>query len=185
LKELLLYASSSIYSNLCTGIYNGAKGKVVGFGFCTDPDRAIPDARGNESQEQREIPIVFVQMEIDNGYSLNSGIPNIVPFTEQTEITERFEKLYHRWQLPLVPAAAITTFKMQGSTVKGNCVTCPSKNSPKSRGLDYVANSRVTEMSKLFLLSPLREANFTSHPLERSAIDREYKRLSDKFSADI
>jgi hypothetical protein len=120
-------------------------------------------------------------MDNDNGYSINNLIPNIVPFTEYTDITEKWEKLYHRWQLPLVPAAGITTFKMQGSTVKGNCVTNPSLKCPRSRGLDYVANSRVTEMSKLFLMRPLMEANFTSHPLERIAIAFEYKRLSDKF----
>ena len=172
---------SNLIICLVPGIYNGAKGKVVGFGFCSDPDRFIPVATGGDFQERREIPVVFVEMDNDNGYSINNQIPNIVPFTEYTDITEKWEKLYHRWQLPLVPAAGITTFKMQGSTVKGNCVTNPSLNCPRNRGLDYVANSRVTEMSKLFLLRPLKEANFTSHALERTEIAFEYKRLSDKF----
>ncbi len=175
----------NLIMRLVAGVYNGAKGKVVGFGFCSDPDRYIPVAEDDDFQEQREIPVVFVQMDNDNGYSINDLIPNIVPFTEYTETTEKWEKLYHRWQLSLVPAAGITTFKMQGSTVKGNCVTNPSIKCPRTRGLDYVANSRVTEMSKLFLLSPLMEANFTSHPLERIAIDIEYKRLSDKFNTNV
>ena len=176
---------SNLIMRLVAGIYNGAKGKVVGFGFCSDPDRNIPVAEDDDFREQREIPVVFVQMDNDNGYSINDLIPNIVPFTEYTETTEIWEKLYHRWQLPVVPAAGITTFKMQGSTVNGNCVTNPSMKCPRTRGLDYVANSRVTEMSKLFLLSPLMEANFTSHPLERIAIDIEYKRLSDKFYTNV
>ena len=179
--QFIYFSLLICFISFVLGVYNGAKGKVVGFGFCGEPDRRIIVAKGNQPQDQREIPVVFVQMENDNGYSINSTIPNIVPFTEQTDVTEKYQKKYHRWQIPLVPASAITTFKMQGSTVKGNCVTNPSRNSPRSRGLDYVANSRVTEMSKLFLLSPLREENFTSHPKERILIEEEYKRLTSKF----
>ena len=161
------------------GIFNGAKGKVVAFAFSYNPDDTI--IHQQTSNVQKELPVVFVQMDNDVGYSIIPGIPNVVPFTEQCDVTERYLKVYHRWQIPLVAAFATTTHKMQGSTVKGNCVTIPSLNSPWARGLDYVANSRVTELSKLFLIRPLKLQHFTSHEKEREKIDVEYTRLSTLF----
>jgi hypothetical protein len=64
----------NLIMRLVAGVYNGAKGKVVGFGFCSDPDRYIPVAEDDDFQEQREIPVVFVQMDNDNGYSINDLI---------------------------------------------------------------------------------------------------------------
>ena len=161
------------------GIFNGAKGKVVAFAFSYNPDDTVIHQR--TSNVQKELPVVFVQMDNDVGYSIIPGIPNVVPFTEQCDVTERYLKVYHRWQIPLVAAFATTTHKMQGSTVKGNCVTIPSLKCPWARGLDYVANSRATELSKLFLLRPLKSQHFTSHEKERNKIDAEYARLSRLF----
>lgn len=161
------------------GIYNGAKGKVVAFAFCYDPDEFETTLR--ESSNQKELPVVFVQMDNDVGYSIIPSIPNVVPFTEQCDVSEKYLKIYHRWQIPLVAAFATTTHKMQGSTVKGSCVTIPSLKCPWARGLDYVANSRATELSKLFLIRPLKDQHFTSHKIEREKIDLEYARLSRLF----
>ena len=106
------------------GIFNGAKGKVVAFAFSYDPDIIANDQQS--SYIQKELPVVFVQMDNDIGYSVIPSIPNVIPFTEQCDVTERYGKYYFRWQIPLVAAFATTTHKMQGSTVKGNCVTIPS-----------------------------------------------------------
>ena len=127
------------------------------------------------------MPIVFVHMDDYNGYSITTNNLTIIPFTAQCDETIKIDKNYHRWQIPLRPAFATTTYKMQGSTAKGNCVTLPSENSPWSRGLDYVANSRAKDLTKLFLLRPMRESNFTSHVSERILIDEEYAKLSAKF----
>lgn len=120
-------------------------------------------------------------MDNDVGYSIIASMPNVIPFTEQCDVSEKYLRIYHRWQIPLVAAFATTTHKMQGSTVKGNCVTIPSLKSPWARGLDYVANSRATEISKLFLLRPLKDQHFTSHKIERDKIATEYARLESMF----
>jgi hypothetical protein len=161
------------------GIFNGAKGKVVAFAFFYDPD--VIGIHQQRSNEQKELPVVFVKMDNDVGYSVIPSLPNVVPFTEQCDVTQKYSKKYHRWQIPLVAAFATTTHKMQGSTVRGNCVTIPSLKCPWARGLDYVANSRATELSKLFLLRPLKSQHFTSHEKERNKIDAEYARLSRLF----
>ena len=173
--SLIIY---NMYMNYL-GIFNGAKGKVVAFAFSYDPDIIANDQQS--SYIQKELPVVFVQMDNDIGYSVIPSIPNVIPFTEQCDVTERYGKYYFRWQIPLVAAFATTTHKMQGSTVKGNCVTIPSLKAPWARGLDYVANSRATELSKLFLIRPLKEQHFTSHAKEREIIDQEYFRLSRLF----
>jgi ATP-dependent exoDNAse (exonuclease V) alpha subunit len=159
-----------------TGIFNGAKGTVIGFGFTSDPTTET----GTRSTE---MPIVFVQMDDNNGYSITTNGQTVIPFTAQCDTTEKIDNNYHRWQILLKAAFATTTHKMQGSTAKGNCVTIPSKVSPWNRGLDYVANSRAKDLTKLFLLRPLKSTNFTSHYDERLLIDDEYARLDAKFNS--
>ena len=173
-----LYCDKNI---IVLGIYNGAKGKIVAFAFafCYDPDDS--DNTCCDGNYQKELPVVFVQMDNDVGYSIIPSMPNVVPFTEQCDVSERYSKIHHRWQIPLVAAFATTTHKMQGSTVKGNCVTIPSLKRPWARGLDYVANSRATELSKLFLIEHLKDHHFTSHKIERDKIDMEFARLSGLF----
>ena len=60
-------------------------------------------------------------------------------------------KKYHRWQLPLEPAHAITTHEMQDASAKFVAVIEPSQCKPFARGLDNVTASRPTEL-KIFLL---------------------------------
>jgi ATP-dependent exoDNAse (exonuclease V) alpha subunit len=171
--EMIMASITTDYT--ITGIFNGAKGTVIGFGFTSDPTTET----GTRSTE---MPIVFVQMDDNNGYSITTNGQTVIPFTAQCDTTEKIDNNYHRWQIPLRAAFATTTHKMQGSTAKGNCVTIPSKVSPWNRGLDYVANSRAKDLTKLFLLRPLRATNFTSHSDERILIDDEYARLNAKFN---
>jgi hypothetical protein len=64
----------------------------------------------------------------------------------------------------------MASHKIQGTTATSGAVIQPSVNKPFARGLDYVAISRPTELSKLFLLGPLTGNKFTSFPKERTDI---------------
>ena len=74
------------------GIFNGAKGKVVVFAFSYDPDIIANDEQS--SYIQKELPVVFVQMDNDVDYSVISSIPNLIPFTEQCDVTEIILELW-------------------------------------------------------------------------------------------
>ena len=89
---------------------------------------------------------------------------------------------YYRWQLPLTPAAAITTHKSQGITAKDGVVYEPSalltkSSKPHTRGLEYVAISRCPDISKLFLLKPLKAEHFNQYTKEIELIDQCYANL--------
>ena len=127
--------------------------------------------------DNREIPTVFVKMDLPIGYSISVTIPNVIPFVAITSDDDIYKKKYHRWQIPLEPAFASTTHKMQGATAKFGAVIEPSAKRPFARGLDYVAASRPTELAKLTLLAPLTVNHFTAFPQERHHIREEYIRL--------
>ena len=133
----------------------------------------------------REIPTVFVRMDRPIGCSVlktdNNSEGDIIPFVAVCKSEDRYCTHYHRWQLPLEPAFACTTHKMQGTTATFGAVLEPSAGHPFSRGIDYVAASRPTVLQKLFLLSPLTEKHFNSWPQERSEVRKEYERLSLLF----
>ena len=91
---------------------------------------------------------------------------------------------YYRWQVPLAPAAAITTHKAQGITAKNGVVYSPStKARPFPRGLEYVAISRCPNVNMLFLLHHLRETHFTSYCGEIVEINECYERFRNRFSS--
>ena len=127
----------------------------------------------------REIPTVFVKMDLPIGYSISQTIPNIIPFVAITTDDDKYSKHYHRWQIPLEPAFASTTHKMQGATARFGAVIEPSAKKPFARGLDYVATSRPTELAKLTLLAPLTVQQFSAFPQERHCIRQEYNRLRE------
>ena len=120
-------------------------------------------------------------MDIKLEYSIGTEGTNVIPFVAVCSEEEKYNKNYHRWQIPLEPSFACTTHKMQGSTAKFGAVVEPSKGKPFARGLDYVAPSRPTELAKLILLRPLTEAHFNAFPQERHAIKDEYIRLRQIF----
>ena len=128
----------------------------------------------------REIPTVYVEMDQRIGYSVRSGPKDVIPFVAVCRLEDKYLKKYHRWQLPLEPAFACTTHKMQGATAKYGTFIEPSSNQPFERGLDYVASSRPTEVCKLFLLAPLTNKQFTSFPQERHDIREEYYKLQEQ-----
>ena len=151
---------------------------MIGFAYTgTIPDIAMPPVSTFHDCEEREIPTVFVKMDTPIGYSISSTIASVIPFVATTSVDDLYNKHYHRWQIPLAPAFACTTHKMQGATAKHGAVIEPSANKPFARGLDYVAASRPTELHKLILLSPLTEVHFNSFPQERHSIRQEYDRL--------
>ena len=127
----------------------------------------------------REIPTVFVKMDLPIGYSISQTIPNIIPFVAITTDDDKYSKYYHRWQIPLEPAFASTTHKMQGATARFGAVIEPSAKKPFARGLDYVATSRPTELKLLTLLAPLTIKQFSAFPQERHSIRQEYNRLRE------
>jgi len=76
-----------VTKNLATqiGIYNGAAGTVVGFGFHKAvPEEHFPIIDTFHTLKDREIPIVFVKMYKYTGTQLSSDITKqkIVLFTE-------------------------------------------------------------------------------------------------------
>ena len=139
-----------------------------------------------------EIPVVFVKMDSDLGFSFIESMKNVVPFTEILDEGAKYNN-YQRWQLPLIPSFATTTHKMQGTTVIGNCVTVPWKfknkeghnGGPFCRGLDYVAHSRARELSSLFITVPLTAEHFTSHGDDLKLVHKEYKRLREIYCLNI
>jgi hypothetical protein len=145
-----------------------------------EPTELMPLVKDLYQGYKHEIPVVFVKMDIIIG-GISGVNDNTVPFSTICDSSDIYDGKYHRWQLPLRAASATTTHKMQGTTAIGNVVTMPSAGGSFTRGLDYVANSRATELSKLFLLKPLTKASFTSYPKSRAKIDREYIRLTQKF----
>jgi hypothetical protein len=83
------------------GIFNGTKGTVVGFGFTgTAPEDTLPDSKSFHLLPNREIPIVFVRMDIDIGYSVDKE-KNALPFTMMKDDGKILKK-YHRWYMPLL-----------------------------------------------------------------------------------
>lgn len=63
----------------CLGIYNGAKGTIVGYVFESSTSYEyslnIFDSDGNP----KEIPIVLVKMDDNIGFSICPTIPNVIP----------------------------------------------------------------------------------------------------------
>jgi len=109
------------------GLYQGAMGTVVGFGF---QGKGPPDVREpSQSQHlingvnEREIPIVFVQMDVlgdsdkEDTMKLTCmpGVPRVVPFVKVMSM-HCLQFKYYRYQVPLCAAHSRTFHKAQGLT---------------------------------------------------------------------
>jgi hypothetical protein len=170
----------SIFSFTFTGIFNGTKGTVVGFGYRGKaPDITLPPVNTFHTMPTREIPIVFVKMDVDIGYTVDVQ-PNVLPFTAIQDDTKAM-KLYHRMYMPLLAAQATTTHKAQGTTAHNGVVAFPSAGTPWARALEYVMCTRQTMLEKLILITPLRKDHFQSQEIEKHQIDIEYNRLRTLF----
>lgn len=164
------------------GIFNGAVGTVVGFGYYNTPptqDEECPPVCSFHTLVNREIPVVFVRMDKYTGIPLLASDPCVVPFSEIANMTsfKVHGKSYTRWQLPLALASAITTHRAQSLTARDGVVVDPSDGHLFARSLAYVSCSRATELSKILFTGMLTHAHFESHPEERVKIAAEYDRL--------
>lgn len=90
-------------------------------------------------------------MDLTIGYSISTTIQNVKSFVAVTTGDYIYGKQYHRWQIPLEPAFASTTHKVQGTTAMFGAVIDPSEKKPFALGLDYVAASRPTELVNFLL----------------------------------
>ena len=165
------------------GLYNGAMGTIRGFMYKGNgPQTAtdyMPTNFSTLTEEQREIPIVLVQMDGDDDSiaSCSTTIPRLVPFGgfAGTAIDHK----YHRVQLPFLPAHARTGHSVQGMTAHdGVVVDCGSSFFAG----DYVAISRATDMDKVILLSPSLPQYWNIHPDYRLMVQKEYERLRAQFA---
>ena len=150
------------------GLVNGTMGKVFAFGF-----------------SDNDTPIVFVDFPTMFVDSNILGQKKVIPLSliQSRETVKAQNITYYRWQLPLKPAAAITTHKAQGITAKFGVVYAPStKSKPFARGLEYVAISRCPDINKLFLLHHLRESHFNSYQEQIQEISTCYQNLRNKFA---
>ena len=171
--DLAVGARVMVTRNIATqlGIYNGATGTVVGFGFNKSlPDEAFPSLSSFHTITNREVPIVFVRMDKYTGSQLSNDEEkkNIVPFSEYVDEDSLNVngETYMRWQIPLIVAYSITTHKSQSMTAHNGIAYEPSLLNPFTRGLAYVALSRATEIEKVTLLSPLRTDHIINNKFE-------------------
>jgi hypothetical protein len=143
-----------VTTNLGTqvGIFNGAYGTIIGFGFsniATDQTMHPPGPAYKAAlRTDCEKPIIYVQMDslpddprklksnkdaAEKGmemphaftqYSCKKDTPRVIPFTLSESVTKIKSKgnLFHRWQYPLVPAHASTVHKVQGQTCSNGTV---------------------------------------------------------------
>ncbi len=133
---------------------------------------------------KREIPVIFIQMDEDNGISISTSKQAVIPFT----MIESLAKLNHgnvkyiRYQLPLIPAHCQTIHSSQGLTAKSDLVIEPSPSTLFEMALEYVAISRVTRLSHLHTLSPFRPIHFNYRNSYRQWISAEMDRLKQTLS---
>jgi hypothetical protein len=179
--DLAVGARVRCTSNLATqiGIFNGAMGTVVGFGFPQTPAADRFPKRSHFPELTRDIPVVFVRMDNYTGMPLTTEDATVVPFVEQRSQTKfkADNQDYYRYQLPLAPASAMTVHKAQSMTAKDGLVYEPSQGTPFSFSLPYVALSRACRAKDVLLLRPLTAKHFQAAP----AIAEEYDRLRQQF----
>jgi hypothetical protein len=131
----------------------------------------------------REIPVVFVKMDEDNGVSVTREHIAVIPFwviPSKKKIDHNGTK-YVRYQLPLIPAHCQTIHSAQGLTAPNDLVIAPSPGTPFEMALEYVAISRVTKLSHLYTLEKFRPIHFSYKNSWRNLIRAEMERLNAKL----
>lgn len=82
-------------------VFNGSKGTVVGFASMGEiQSNLIPISSKFHELIDREIPTIFVKMDLPIGYSMSKTIPDVIPFAAITTDNDIYIKHYHRWQIP-------------------------------------------------------------------------------------
>lgn len=170
------------------GLYNGAMGTVWGFMYRgTQPEHVQGSEKkrfGDMNDYEREIPIVLVQMDGDDATypSCSPIVPRLIPICEIRSHC-RVNGLYHRYQLPILPAHARTAHSVQGYTARDGVVVAPGSQFFAG---DYTAISRATDKEKVILLSPLIPEYFNctkSHRDYQIMVEQEYARLRAAFNS--
>ena len=138
------------------------------------------------------MPIVFVRIDKYTGKQLSNDEDrqNIIPITEYVDdISLKVNGIhYMRWQIPLIVAYSITTHKSQSMTAHNSIVNETSINSPLTRGLQYVALSRATDLDKISLLSAIVRQKiilFQTNFWQNETIANFYSSLKKNYSTDI
>jgi hypothetical protein len=172
------------------GIVRGAMGTVVGFlyhkGTGSPCAPGASSIQALESPEQLQIPLVLVQFDED-AYTgetwwrhLTLGtVERVVPIGPVKWRMRHQGVEYTREMLPLEPAMASTVHAAQGSTVSAHVMIPPGgEYADFARALLYVALSRVTNLTGLFLIRHLITAKmFTKWEQQIARISEEYTRL--------
>ena len=155
--DLCIGSRVMLTSNVGTeiGLTNGTVGKVVAFGI--DNAGTISEFIQPKNFYNTKVPsaVVFVEfpsLPITVKDTIINGKPysNVIPVSYVGNMKQPIkvnDQKYYRWQLPLIPAAALNTHKVQGITAKNGIVfkpTAPDKF-PFARGLEYVALSRCKQ----------------------------------------
>ncbi len=178
--------------NACTqvGIYQGAIGTVVGFGFPPGTSQARIEAycnckNMNDGADQNVMP-PFVYVQLDHAANPKSdkersfvscfeNMDGVVCFAPEKQ--EKSVDGYIRFMPFLVLAFASTYHKCQGLTCRNGVVMSPPNARNSDLGLTYVGYTRVVQTEDLILLGPLVPSHFTSKQEQRSKIVAEYERL--------
>ena len=168
-------------------LIKGARGTVISAVYDSDsrtygpiyPGAGFEDAVA--SQQQLQIPLVLVQFDEGdyNGESCLHDVPRVVPiYAEKHRFTFNGVE-YEREMLPLKLSLADTVHSAQGSSVKEHVMVPPiGRYDDFARGLIYVALSRVTKLSGLYLIGHnLTTQMFTKWAHQIKAINAEYARL--------
>ena len=157
-------------------------GTVHSFGFVSNPFTVTDEIN-------REIPVVFVQMDLRTGCSIdtdnnggNIAVNNLIPVCAIASIT-KIQNKYTRWQLPLLPAHARTVHSAQGITATEGAIIYPISMGLKhfARALEYVMTSRPTSADDIYLMEPLTLQHFNDFNHSRACIREEYSRLRTLF----
>jgi hypothetical protein len=149
-------------------------GTVVHFGFrsriCPSSQHIVPLHKVRD----REIPVVFVQMDQDLGFSCMAAVPNVVPICP---LIKPLGKNAYRRQLPLILAHALTIHSVQGITASNGVVLEPAKGKGFTYGLNYVACSRPQSLEELHIVGALTAEHFSIPKTISKKIKQEYYRL--------
>jgi len=166
------------------GLYNGQMGTIRGFVYQGNgpitPDEYHPKDFGLLKDDEREQPIVLVQIDGILPFSCSQTIPSLIPFTP-IEGRALICGDYKRKQYPFLVAHARTGHSIQGFTAHNGVVVDLGS---QFFGGDYVAIGRATSLTNIILLHPAKLSHFTSHAAFRVVVEDFYKLLKKVFPQD-
>lgn len=173
-------------TELSLGLFNGAMATVKGLLYIKEypvsREERVPTNFSRLSDEQREIPIVLIQLDGDDSISSSSStscLPTCSRLIPVCAIAGPKIGAYVRYQVPLILAHARTAHAFQGMTAADGGVIDPQ--SMFYAGL-YVGTSRPRCLEKLILLSPITQEMLVRDLPYHLLVIAEYMRLRAKFN---